>query len=355
MRKKRIGILGATGVVGQRHLTLLEHHPWFEVTHLAASSQSAGQLYRNSVEGRWHLNQKLPKVAGELPLHQVGDLASAVDGCDLLFSALGGEAAAAWEERYAAAGLPVISHSATHRMASDVPLVIPEINSSHLARIEEQKRRRGWDQGFIVAKPNCSIQSYLLPLFALHQKFRLRHIAVTTMQALSGAGYPGVAASDILANVIPFIRGEEEKSQLEPRKILGSWTEAGFMPSEEFTITAHCNRVPVLDGHMACVSFSCQVAPTRDEILELWHTFRAEPQLRQLPTAPAKPLLVAEEEARPQPRLDAEREGGMAVIVGRLRPDPLFQWKFVGLSHNAVRGAAGGALLVAELLHLYGY
>jgi aspartate-semialdehyde dehydrogenase len=353
--KLRVGILGATGMVGQQYISLLEDHPWFTVTHLVASSSSAGKSYAEAVAGRWHLASALSERIRSLAVHMVDDLDTAIKQCDFVFSALDADIAKEWEEKYAAAGIPVVSNASTHRFTDDVPMIIPEVNPDHLDMIEIQRKNRGWKKGFIVVKPNCSIQSYLAPLAALHEAFKLRSVIVTTMQAISGAGHPGVASFDILENVIPYIRGEEEKSEMEPRKILGKIVENSFVPDVSFTISAHCNRVPTIDGHLACVSFACEKKPNKEEIRTAWKNFRGAPQDLELPFAPLQAITYRDEPNRPQPRLDRDNDKGMTVSVGRLREDPVLQWKFVGLSHNTIRGAAGGGILIAELLHAKGY
>ncbi len=350
IQKKRVGILGATGMVGQQYLTLIADHPWFEITHVVASASSAGKTYAEAVSGRWHMHTELPEGVGQLMVHTVDDIVAVQASCDFVFSALDGDIAKEWEEKYAAAGIPVVSNASTHRTTPDVPMIIPEINPEHLAMIPIQQKNRGWDTGFIVVKPNCSIQSYMAPLATLHKKYHLEKVIVTTLQAISGAGHPGVSSYDIIDNVIPYIGGEEKKSEMEPRKIFGTISEKSFVDDTSFVISAHCNRVGVMDGHMACVSFSCKEKPSKDDILLLWNTFSGEPQALELPSAPVRPIHYFEQDNRPQPRLDRDRDKAMAVSVGRLREDPILNWKFVGLSHNTIRGAAGGGVLIAELL-----
>jgi len=355
MNKIKVGILGATGMVGQNYISLLEDHPWFQVSHLIASPQSAGKKYEDAVKGRWHMPNKILEEAASLNVFSVDDLQNAKNHCDFVFSALDSDIAKEWEEKYAALGIPVVSNSSAHRGTSDVPLVIPEINHAHLDIIPIQKKNRKWNKGFIVVKPNCSLQSYILPLYLLHDKFKLRKAIVTTMQAVSGAGHPGVASLDILDNIIPYIKGEEEKSELEPRKILGRINGNGFENNESFVIAAHCNRVPVIDGHMACVSAEFEEKPSKEEMIKLWKNFIGLPQKLKLPFAPEHPIIYREEENRPQTRLDRDADKGMAVTVGRLRECSVLQWRFVGLSHNTIRGAAGGGILNAELLKAKGY
>ena len=320
MRRIGVGILGATGHVGQQYQRLLKDHPWFEVTFLASSKNAE-------------------------------DVATAKKSCSFVFSAMSNEGAKLYEELYASQGLPVVSNASCHRMSSDVPMLIAEVNPSHMALIPFQQKNRNWERGFIVTKPNCSLQSYMIPLAPLHERFGVEKIMVTTLQAVSGAGYPGVSSLDIVDNIIPYIGGEEEKSENEPRKIWGKVTNGAIVINETISISAHCNRVPVLDGHMACVSVKFREKPTREEILELWNHF---PGL-DLPTAPKTPIIYREECDRPQTRHDRDAQGGMAVTVGRLRECPLFDYRFVALSHNTVRGAAGGGILNAELLYREGY
>ena len=355
MKKLRVGILGATGMVGQNYLSLLEGHPWFEVSHLVASPSSAGKKYYDAVAGRWHMKKDIPKNAENLKVYSISDVESARKNCDFVFSALDSEIAKEWEEKYAEAGIPVVSNASTHRHTPDVPMIIPEINPQHLDIIPLQQKNRKWKNGFIVVKPNCSLQSYLAPLFALHKKFKIKKVIITTMQAVSGAGHPGVSSLDITDNIIPYIGGEEEKSEKEPKKILGRIDGNRIAYDDSFEISAHCNRVPVIDGHMACVSVEFEKKPGKGEILKIWKDFRGLPQELKLPFAPDKPIIYREEENRPQTRLDRDNGNGMAVTVGRLRECNVLQWRFVGLSHNTVRGAAGGGILNAELLKAKGY
>ncbi len=355
MDKFRVGILGATGMVGQQYISLLEGHPWFEIAHLIASPTSAGKQYKEAVAGRWHMAKNLPHPLADKTVYSLEDLKAAKQNCDFVFSAVDTPIAQEWEEKYAAAGIPVVSNASTHRHTEDVPMVIPEINPHHLEILPQQQKRRGWDKGFIVVKPNCSIQSYMAPFAALHKQFRIKKAIVTTMQSVSGAGHPGVASIDIVDNVVPYIGGEEKKSEYEPKKIFGAIKNGKFEYDNSFEISAHCNRVPTIDGHMACVSFSCEKKPTKEEILHAWQHFSGEPQKLNLPFAPKKPIIYRAEDNRPQTRIDRDTDKGMAVTVGRLREDPILQWKFVGLSHNTIRGAAGGGTLIAELLKAKGH
>jgi len=367
IQKIPVGVLGATGMVGQNYLALLNNHPWFEVRYVAASPRSAGKTYRDAVAGRWHLAREAAPGVGDLVVADANDVSRAAAAaragdCAVVFSALelGKDETAALELAYAAAGIPVISNASAHRWTPDVPVLIAEVNPDHADVIPLQRRRRGWDRGFIAVKPNCSIQSYTTPVYALIRAgYDVRRLVVTTLQAVSGAGYPGVASLDILDNVVPFIGGEEEKSEREPLKILGTVdpAEGVIRPAEAPRISAHCNRVPVTDGHTACVSleFGGDRKPSIDEVKRIWAAFRGLPQELGLPTAPARPIIVHEEPARPQPRLDRDADKGMAVSVGRVRPCGVFDLRFVGLSHNTVRGAAGGGILNAELLRRKGY
>ncbi len=349
--KLRVGVLGATGMVGQHYVRLLQNHPWFEVSYLAASRESAGKSYAEALAEKGCSSG----VMLTLPVHRIDEIAAASSECDFVFSALGPEAALEYERQYAAAGLPVVSNASAHRNDPDVPVLIGEINPEHLAIIPEQQKKRGWKKGFIVVKPNCSLQSYLFPLYPLHRAFGIKKILVTTMQALSGAGYPGVSSLDILDNVIPYIGGEEEKSETEPLKILGQIENGRFVHASGISISAHCNRVPVADGHTACVSVEFASKPTGEEILRIWREFRGAPQELGLPSAPLQPIVYREEKDRPQPKLDRHTENGMAVTVGRLRDCPVLDIRFVALSHNALRGAASGGILNAELLFRKNY
>ncbi len=355
MAKIKVGVLGATGMVGQNYLSLLENHPWFEVSHVIASPSSSGKKYSDAVLGRWHMKKDIPKNVRNLVVAPVNDLQKAKQNCDFVFSALDSDIAKEWEEKFAGSGIPVVSNASTHRHTADVPMLIPEINPQHLDIIPVQQKNRGWRKGFIVVKPNCSIQSYVTPLYALHKKFGIKKAIITTMQAVSGAGHPGVASFDIIDNVVPYIKGEEEKSELEPRKILGRIEGNKFAYDESFAISAHCNRVNTIDGHMACVSVEFGKRASREEILKTWREFTSLPQELDLPFAPKQPIIYREEENRPQTRLDRDNDKGMAVTVGRLRECNVLQWRFVGLSHNTIRGAAGGGILNAELLKSKGY
>lgn len=355
MKKIPVGILGATGMVGQQYLQILSNHPWFEITFLASSEQSAGKTYAEAVNGRWHQNVPLNEKLGQLPVYSIDKISQAKNNCRFIFSAVSTQAAQIYEEKYADAGLPVVSNASYHRKTPDVPVLIPEINASHLDLILQQQQNRKWDTGFIVVKPNCSIQSFMIPLDVLHQKFEVKKILATTLQAVSGAGYPGVASMDIHDNIIPYIPDEEEKSENEPLKIWGNIQDQKISEAEGISLSLHCNRVPVLDGHMACVSVEFNEKPSREEILSIWNTFESLPQKLKLPSAPDRTIVYRTENNRPQPRLDRLEGKGMSVTVGRLRECPLFHYRFSALSHNTIRGAAGGGVLNAEMIYKLGY
>ena len=342
-QKFRAGVLGATGAVGQRLVQLLANHPWFELTEVAASERSSGKKYSEAV--KWHLEAPIPAAAANL---MVKDLEPAL-GCDFVFSALDSSVAGPAEEEFARAGYPVVSNSKNHRMSPDVPLLIPEVNVAHLDAIPVQQKNRGYGSGFIVTNPNCSTAGLVLVLKPLADAFGLEKMFVVTMQAVSGAGYPGVPSLDILGNVIPFISGEEEKMEEEPQKILGRWDGSRFIEAG-LGISAHCNRVPVENGHLECVSVSLKKIATLREVREALRNFTVSDELAALPTAVKNPVVVLEEENRPQPRRDVNAGNGMAAVVGRVRECPLLDVKLTLLSHNLLRGAAGAALLNAELL-----
>ena len=345
-----IGILGATGMVGQQFVKFLQNHPWFEIAWMGASDRSAGKPYREATS--WRLDGTMPVSVRDLPVHeckpQPGD---GMDAPRLVFSAMDASVATEIERDFAKAGHVVVSNSRNHRMEPDVPLLIPDVNPDHLKIIPQQQRNRGW-KGQIATNPNCSTAVLATALAPLKQ-FGITRVIVTTMQAISGAGYPGVASMDINANVIPFIGGEEEKMQQETQKILGEFTADGLRPLDA-RVSAHCNRVPVVDGHTVTASVEFERKPSRDEILRAMASYRSVPQERKLPSAPPQPVIYMEENDRPQPRRDVERERGMAVFVGRLRECPVLHYKFVALGHNTVRGAAGAAVLNAELMYSEG-
>lgn len=355
MKKIPVGLLGATGVVGQQYLQLLANHPWFDVVFLAASDQSTGKKYAQAVNGKWRLPNPIPSQFCSMTLYSLNDVDQALEKCRFVFSAMSSEGAKNFEEKYAKIGLPVISNASYHRADDDVPVLIPEVNAPHAHIIPMQKKNRGFEKGFIAVKPNCSLQSYMIPLAPLHHEFRIVQVLITTLQAISGAGYPGVSSLDITDNVIPFISGEEEKSEIEPLKIFGTIEQNRIQPATSIALSAHCNRVPVVDGHLACVSVKFAKTPSQEDIFASWKNFKPEPQRMQLPSAPIFPICYREEMDRPQPRLDRDLENGMSVTVGRLRKCSVLDYKFVGLSHNTIRGAAGGGILNAELLHKMGY
>ena len=341
-----VGILGATGVVGQRFIQLLAGHPWFEVKAMAASDRSAGKRYADSC--RWLLAQPMPDGVKDLVLHPLAAESAPDWDCRLVFSALPSSAAGPVEEALARAGHVVCSNSAAHRLDPDVPLLVPEVNFGHTALLSAQRRRRG-GEGFIVTSANCSTTELVLALKPLQQAFGLRRVFVVTLQAISGAGYPGVPAPDILGNVIPFIDGEEDKMERESRKLLGEVGREG-VEHAPFGLSAQCNRVPVPDGHTECISVEFESRATPDMVLAALRDFRGPAETRGLPSSPARPVLVRLESDRPQPARDCQAGEGMAVSVGRVRACPLFHVKFVVLGHNTVRGAAGGAIHNAELL-----
>ena len=347
-KKWRAGVLGATGMVGQRFVKLLTDHPWFELTAVAASERSSGKTYVEAA--RWHLEGPVPEVARGLV---VKDLEPNLD-CDFVFSALDSSVAGEAEERFARAGYPVVSNSKNHRMDPDVPLLVPEVNAAHLDCIATQQKNRQYDSGFIVTNTICSTAGLVLVLKPLADAFGLEKLFVVTMQAVSGAGYPGVPSMDILGNVIPFISGEEEKMQTEPQKLLGKWDGNRFIEAG-IGISAHCNRVAVVDGHTECVSLRLKKTATIAEVREALRNFEVSDELASLPTAVKNPVVVLDENDRPQPRKDANTGHGMAAVVGRVRECPLLDVKLTMLSHNVVRGAAGAALMNAELLAARGF
>ncbi len=356
MKKKKVGIIGATGMVGQRLLTLLDGHPYFEVTALAASARSAGQPYETAVRGRWKPAAPIPAVYRAMPVTDAADIPAMRERCDFVFCAVNmrRDETKALEEAYARAEIPVVSNNSANRWTPDVPMVIPEINAAHLAVIDTQRKRLGTRRGFIAVKPNCSIQSYVPALTPL-LPWGIEQVVATTYQAISGAGKTFREWREMVDNVIPFISGEEEKSEQEPLKIWGHVENGQIVKAAAPLITTQCIRVPVSDGHMAAVFVKFRQKPTRREILDAWAGFSGKPQQLKLPHAPAQFLTYFGDDDRPQARLDRDLEGGMGISIGRLREDAIFDYKFVGLSHNTLRGAAGGALLIAELLYREGY
>ncbi|RJS76915.1 aspartate-semialdehyde dehydrogenase [Candidatus Bathyarchaeota archaeon] len=343
--RRKVAILGATGTVGQRFIQILRGHPWFEITVLAASERSAGKKYREAC--RWRLETDMPNEIGEMTVvnTRVKEVKEAAD-VDLVFSALPGSVAGPVEEEFAAE-YPVVSKASAHRMDADIPLIIPEVNPEHLGIIPVQKKNRGWN-GFISTDPNCSTIQLAITLKAL-MGFGVKQLIVSTMQALSGAGYPGVPSLDIIDNVIPYIPNEEEKMESETRKILGTFNGNSIQPAN-MTISASCNRVDVKDGHLEAVYVELENKPTIEEVKEAFRSFVGEPQRLNLPSAPEKPIIVREENDRPQPRFDRNAGKGMSVVVGRVRSDPIMTVKYLCLGHNTIRGAAGAGVLSAELM-----
>ena len=356
MNKLRVGILGGTGMVGQRFITLLHNHPWYELTTIAASPRSEGQRYEDAVSGRWKMEEAMPDFVKDIIVKNVNDVEGVSSEVDFVFSAvdMSKEEIKDIEDAYAKAELPVVSNNSAHRWTPDVPMVIPELNADHFEVIEAQKKRLGTKRGFVAVKPNCSIQSYAPALYAL-KEYGIKEVAVTTYQAISGAGKTFEDWPEMIDNVIPYIGGEEEKSEQEPLKIFGKVEDGQIVSAKRPLITAQCIRVPVLDGHTAAVFVTFENKPTKEQILKVWEEFGGRPQELDLPSAPKPFIKYFEEDNRPQAKLDRHYENGMGVTLGRLREDSLFDYKFVGLSHNTVRGAAGGALLNAELLTSQGY
>lgn len=357
MKEYNVAVIGATGMVGQRFCLLLENHPWFRVKALAASPSSAGKTYRDAVAGRWAMTSPIPeKFADMVVLDAEKDIDTIAGTVDFVFCAVNmkKEEIKALEEKYAKAEVPVISNNSAHRFTPDVPMIIPEINPQHAEIIAAQRKRLGTKRGFIAVKSNCSLQSYVPALHPL-RKYGISKVAVSTYQAISGAGKTFDRMPEILDNIIPFIGGEEEKSEREPLKIWGNIEGGEIVTANEPKITAQCLRVPVSDGHTAAVFVSFDKKPSKEEILQAWAEFAGEPQKLGLPSAPKQFLHYFEEDNRPQAKLDRMLENGMAVSVGRLREDIVFDYKFVCLSHNTLRGAAGGAVLMAELLAAKGY
>lgn len=359
MEKLKVGVIGATGMVGQNYIRLLNNHPWFEVVYVAASERSAGKTYKEAVAGRWLMEEEMPAQLANVIVENATDVAAAKKSCEFIFSAveIDKQAVKKLEDQYASAGIPVVSNNSAHRHTKDVPMLIAEINDHHLEIIPSQQKRFKNDKGFVVVKPNCSLQSYMTPIYALIKAgYEIKEMIVSTMQAVSGAGYPGVPSLNMIDNVVPYIGGEEEKSEIEPLKILGEIQNGEFKNYDRIKISAHCNRVAVIDGHMACVSMKfAGKKPSISDIKQIWHSFAGAPQELDLPLAPKQPIIYKEEADRPQPRKDRNLDKAMAVSVGRLRECNVFDYRFVGLSHNTVRGAAGGGILNAELLKARGF
>ncbi|MBU5434849.1 aspartate-semialdehyde dehydrogenase [Pseudoflavonifractor sp. MSJ-37] len=358
MEKLRVGVIGGTGMVGQRFVTLMEDHPWFQLTVIAASPRSAGKTYEEAIGSRWAMSTPMPEEAKKLVVMDAeADMEKIAAQVDFVFSAVDmkKEEIQALEEAYARHECPVVSNNSAHRWTPDVPMVVPEINADHLAVIPAQRKRLGTKRGFIAVKSNCSLQSYVPALHPLREKYGLSKALVCTYQAISGAGKTFATWPEMVDNVIPYIGGEEEKSEREPLKLWGHVENGVIVNAASPSITAQCFRVAASDGHMAAVFASFDKKPSEEEILETWSSFKGRAQELELPSAPKQFLHYFDDPSRPQTKLDRMTERGMAVCVGRLRPDTQYDYKFVCLSHNTLRGAAGGAVLLAELLHAEGY
>ena len=354
--KLRVGILGGTGMVGQRFISLLEGHPWFEVVAIAASPRSAGKTYEECVGDRWKMTTPIPEAVKKIVVSDVSDVENVASGVDFVFSAvdMSKDEIKAIEEAYAKTETPVVSNNSAHRWTPDVPMMVPEINAHHAAVIEFQKKRLGTTRGFIAVKPNCSIQSYA-PVFSAWRRFEPTEAVVTTYQAISGAGKTFADWPEMEGNIIPFISGEEEKSEKEPLRLWGEIKNGVIEPADFMRITSQCIRVPILNGHTAAVFVNLKQKPSKEELIEAMESFSGRPQELKLPSAPKQFIRYMKEDNRPQVALDVDYENGMGISVGRLREDSIYDWKFVGLSHNTIRGAAGGAVLCAELLKAEGY
>ena len=354
--KLRVGILGATGMVGQRFISLLENHPWFEVVTVAASPRSAGKTYEEAVGGRWKMTTPMPEAVKKLIVKDVNEVEAISAEVDFVFSAVDmtKDEIRAIEEKYAKAETPVVSNNSAHRWTPDVPMVVPEINPDHMKVIDFQKKRLGTSRGFIAVKPNCSIQSYA-PVLTAWMEFEPYEAIVSTYQAISGAGKTFKDWPEMEGNIIPYIGGEEEKSEKEPLRIWGKIEDGVIVPADFIKITSQCIRVPVLNGHTATVFVKFKKNPTKEQLIAKLVSFKGIPQELNLPSAPKQFIQYLEEDNRPQVTLDVDFEHGMGISVGRIREDSIYDWKFVGLSHNTVRGAAGGAVLCAELLKAQGY
>ncbi len=354
--KLKVGILGGTGMVGQRFISLLENHPWFEVVTIAASPRSAGKTYEEAVGGRWKMDTPMPEAVKDIVVLNVNEVEKVAATVDFVFSAVDmtKEEIRAIEDAYAKTETPVVSNNSAHRWTKDVPMVVPEINPQHFAIIEEQKKRLGTKRGFVAVKPNCSIQSYAPALFAL-MEFEPTEVVATTYQAISGAGKTFKDWPEMVGNIIPYIGGEEEKSEQEPLRIFGEVKDGEIVKAQSPKITTQCIRVPVLNGHTAAVFVNFAKKPTKEQIIDRWVNFKGLPQELELPSAPKQFIQYLEEDNRPQVTADVDFEKGMGISMGRLREDSIYDYKFIGLSHNTVRGAAGGAILCAELLKAQGY
>ena len=354
--KLRVGILGGTGMVGQRFISLLENHPWFEVVTIAASGRSEGLTYEEAVAGRWKMDTPIPEAVKKIKVMNVGDVDQVANTVDFVFSAvdMSKDEIRAIEEAYARTETPVVSNNSAHRWTPDVPMVIPEINPEHFEVIQAQKKRLGTTRGFIAVKPNCSIQSYV-PALNAWKEFEPYECVITTYQAISGAGKDFKAWPEMVENIIPYIGGEEEKSEQEPLRIWGRVENGEIVKAEEPVITCQCIRVPVLNGHTAAVFVKFRKKPTKEQLIEKLESYRGFPQEEKLPMAPEQFIKYFEEDDRPQVKADVDRDKGMGISIGRLREDTVYDYKFVGLSHNTIRGAAGGAVLCAETLTAKGY
>lgn len=354
--KLRVGILGGTGMVGQRFISLLENHPWFEVTTIAASPRSAGKTYAEAVGDRWKMDTPMPEAVKNIIVKNVNEVENVAAEVDFCFSAvdMSKDEIKAIEEAYAKTETPVVSNNSAHRWTPDVPMVVPEINAEHFKIIEAQKKRLGTTRGFIAVKPNCSIQSYA-PVLTAWKEFEPYEVVVTTYQAISGAGKTFKDWPEMVGNIIPLINGEEEKSEKEPLRIWGHIEGDQIVPADDIKITSQCIRVPVLNGHTAAAFVKFRKKPTKEQLIAAMESYSGIPQELKLPSAPAQFIRYMEEPDRPQVALDVNYENGMGINVGRLREDSIYDWKFVGLSHNTLRGAAGGALECAELLKAQGY
>ncbi|HIS31352.1 MAG TPA: aspartate-semialdehyde dehydrogenase [Candidatus Limivivens intestinipullorum] len=355
-QKLRVGILGATGMVGQRFIALLENHPWFEVVTLAASPRSAGKTYEEAVNGRWKMDTPMPEAVKKITVMNVNEVEKVAGSVDFVFSAvdMSKEEIRAIEEAYAKTETPVVSNNSAHRWTPDVPMVVPEINPEHFEVIPFQRKRLGTEKGFIAVKPNCSIQSYA-PILTAWKEFEPYEVVATTYQAISGAGKTFRDWPEMVENVIPYIGGEEEKSEKEPLRLWGRIENGVIVPATSPVITCQCVRVPVLNGHTAAVFVKLRRNASKEELIEAVTSFQGIPQKLGLPSAPAQFIRYMEEENRPQVKADVDYEKGMGISMGRLREDTVYDWKFIGLSHNTVRGAAGGAILCAETLKAMGY
>lgn len=355
-KKLQVGILGATGMVGQRFISLLEHHPWFEVVTVAASPRSAGKTYEEAVGDRWKMTTPMPESVKNLTVMNVNEVEAVAAGVDFVFSAvdMSKEEIKTIEESYAKAEVPVVSNNSAHRWTPDVPMVVPEINPEHFEVIKDQRKRLGTEKGFIAVKPNCSIQSYA-PVLTAWKEFEPYEVVATTYQAISGAGKNFKDWPEMVGNVIPFIGGEEEKSEQEPLRLWGKVENGQIVKASEPAITCQCIRIPVLNGHTAAVFVKFRKKASKEELIDRLNKFSGLPQELELPSAPKQFIQYMEEDNRPQITLDVDYENGMGISVGRLREDTVYDYKFVGMSHNTVRGAAGGAVLSAELLTAKGY